>query len=50
MQKLTNEIADQRLLDGNRTIVRVGNVINGEKKNLWKCKLEHCNYMWFNLQ
>ena len=35
--KLTNEIVDNRLLEQNRPIKRIGNIINCEEKIEWEC-------------
>lgn len=41
--KLTNKKIDQRLKENNRTIIRLGNTINGSTPIKWKCK---CHYTW----
>lgn len=42
--KLTNEIIDSRLLESNRPIVRIGDVINSATKIKWKCTT--CDRAW----
>lgn len=39
--KLTNEIVDQRLVTGNRMLVRVGDIVNATTKIEWKCQHGH---------
>lgn len=43
-KKLTNEIIDQRLLNGGRTIKRVGNYINSNSKIEFLCLI--CKIPW----
>jgi hypothetical protein len=42
--RLTNLIIDQRLIDNNRSIIRLGNCNGSAGKIDWQCK--NCNYIW----
>jgi hypothetical protein len=45
--KLTNEIVDRRLKEQNRTIKRLGDVVNSSTKTNFECLIEICRYKWF---
>jgi DNA-directed RNA polymerase subunit M/transcription elongation factor TFIIS len=44
--KLTNEIVDRRLYETNRSIKRLGEIINAIIKIEWECLIENCKYKW----
>lgn len=46
MKKLTNEIIDQKLIDGNRLIKRIGDYVGSKCKMNWQCLAVQCNYIW----
>lgn len=43
-EKLTNDIVDFKLKNENRSIIRIGNVIDGQEKTDFKCLI--CDYIW----
>lgn len=43
--KLTNEIVDSRLISNQRTVKRIGDIINSSTKLEWCCTV--CDYRWY---
>src|ERR1019366_7052444 len=46
MAKLTNEIADQRLIDQNCMIKRLDDISGNKTKIFWQCLIVKCQYIW----
>jgi len=45
-RKLTNELVDQKLIDSNRNIKRIGDIIFAKEHTEWTCLEEFCKMSW----